>query len=1072
MKSFIKKLTLSSVALFAFTTMNAQLTVAAGTPTQLVDTLLGLGVTASGITYSGYPFSTGTFNGVFSNIGFNAGAFLCTGDINMAPGPNISSSSSLGGSMVLCTDPELNAIATATLYDAAILEFDFVPMSDTLKFRYVFASEEYPEFVCSNFNDVFGFFISGPNPAGGSYVNQNIAIIPGSGGLPVAINTVNPGVVGSAGTPGGCTSLAYSSFYFDNESPPGATVEFDGFTIPLTALAAVTCGQTYHIKLALADAGDGSWDSGVFLEAGSFSSQGVAIIPEISYGAPDDSTLYEGCGLACIYFVRTTNLANADTVNVTIGGSAVNGLDYNTGILGVPLPSQLFFAAGQDSISYCINAVSDALIEGLDTILLEISTPTPCGPLITSAIIYLSEFDSLSVVTSADTSICPGSITINGLVTGGVEPYIYSWSGGAASISSPTVSPAITTTYYLTVSDACNNTIDPTPNVSDSVLLTVLPAPVMTINTQIAAANDSTLFEGCMSACIYFIRTSPLIVADTFNITIGGTGINGTDYSVVGTGLALPNQIVFPVGVDSIQYCIDATLDGIEGTETILLDVVQGMICPQPLSFANLYIQDITPLSVVTSGDTTICGSGSTTITGLVTGGVEPYTYTWSGGAASISSPTVNPASTTTYFLTVSDACTNTIDPTPNVSDSVLVTIIPAPVMIINTQIAAVNDSTLFEGCTPACFYFIRTSPLTVADTFNITIGGTATNGTDYTVTPGSTSLPSQIIFPVGVDSVQYCISAGIDAIEGIETILLDVIQGAVCPQPISFANLFVQDVTPISIITSGDSVFCSGGGVASVNVIATGGLQPYTYTWSGGLPSTPSSTITVTSTTTYTVTVNDACPSSTPAAVDSVTISVVTFPPMVANAGSDMLVCPGDLINLNATITGGGSPYTYLWQTISGTDSVSSPSNASTTLVANGSGVYQVLIIDTCGNVQTDQVIVDVESSCVLNIPNIITPDGTGPAVNEFFYVENLEKFPGSSLAIYNRWGTKVFESSDYQNNWNGSKAVDGVYYYVLTVPAAGTILASANPSPSFKATEEGENKVFAGYFHITRMK
>jgi hypothetical protein len=109
---------------------------------------------------------------------------------------------------------------------------------------------------------------------------------------------------------------------------PGASIQYDGFTVPLTAIAPVQCGSTYHIKIAIADAGDGSWDSGVFLEAGSFTSVGVQIIPEISYGGANDSTLYEGCGNACIYFVRTSNIAVQDTINITIGGTAVNGTDY------------------------------------------------------------------------------------------------------------------------------------------------------------------------------------------------------------------------------------------------------------------------------------------------------------------------------------------------------------------------------------------------------------------------------------------------------------------------------------------------------------------------------------------------------------------------------------------------------------------------------------------------------------------------------------------------------------------------------------------------------------------------
>ncbi|MGZ4046781.1 MAG: choice-of-anchor L domain-containing protein [Bacteroidia bacterium] len=667
MISFIKKITFAFIVLATINNVNAQLTVnGALTPTFLVNNvLLGTGITASGITYTGDPTARGEFNGTLSNIGFTDGVLLSTGNITNAIGPNnIGSAGTLYGTT--STDPQLASIASGSLNDVAILEFDFVPTSDSLKFRYVFASEEYLEFVASGFNDVFGFFISGPNPAGGSYTNQNIAIIPGTGGTPVTIDNVN--------------TTVNPSFYFDNgdgsgtgSAPDGTTVQYDGFTVPLTARAAVTCGQTYHIKIAIADVGDDAYDSGVFLEAGSFSSQGVTIVPQISYGGANDSTLYEGCGTACIYFVRTSNIGNADTVNVTIGGSAVNGVDYNTGVAGVPLPTQLYFAAGQDSISYCINAVADGITEGLDTI-------------------------TLAIVQS-------------------------------------------------------------------------------------------------------------------------------------GTGL-----------------CVTTTTN------------------------ATIYINEYAPLT------------------------------------------------------------------------------------------------------------------LTVSDT-----------------------------------------------------------------------------------------TFCNMGGTATLNTVVTGGVQPYIYSWTGGLPPVPDPSATVTVTTNYIVTVTDACtgsPDPTPAVSDTATVTVATFAPLTVNAGNDMLVCPGDMVNLSAVITGGGNPYIYDWITISGADSVTSPHTANTSLSATGTGTYQIAVTDVCGNHQNDQVSIAVEPSCVLNIPNIITPDGHGPAVNEFFYVDNLDKFPGSSLAIYNRWGNKIYESADYANNWSGSKCVDGVYYYILTVPVSGKILAKAESSSSYRAESSDANKVFAGYFQITRMK
>ena len=142
----------------------------------------------------------------------------------------------------------------------------FIPSGNSLEFSYVFASEEYNEYVCSQFNDVFGFFVNG-----GEYSNENIALIPGTDPpIPVSINNVNNGTVGSNGEAGNCSDLqlANSAFYVDNAD--GTNIEYDGYTTTLTAVIAVVPGTEYTIKLAIADAGDGALDSGVFLEGESF----------------------------------------------------------------------------------------------------------------------------------------------------------------------------------------------------------------------------------------------------------------------------------------------------------------------------------------------------------------------------------------------------------------------------------------------------------------------------------------------------------------------------------------------------------------------------------------------------------------------------------------------------------------------------------------------------------------------------------------------------------------------------------------------------------------------------------
>lgn len=215
----------------------------------------------------------------------------------MAAWANTGGGNDLGGTGNSGYDPDLVAISSnPNLYDQCILEFDFTPVGDTISFNYIFASEEYEEYVCSGFNDVFGFFLSGNNPAGGTYNSQNIALVPDPvtpgtfTTTAVAINTVNPGVAGANGSASTCSAIdpnwaSYSVFYTSNTTN---TYEYDGRTVALPVKVAVVCGDTYHIKIAISDVGDSFFDSGVFLEAGSFASNGVDATQAT---APGDVTL-------------------------------------------------------------------------------------------------------------------------------------------------------------------------------------------------------------------------------------------------------------------------------------------------------------------------------------------------------------------------------------------------------------------------------------------------------------------------------------------------------------------------------------------------------------------------------------------------------------------------------------------------------------------------------------------------------------------------------------------------------------------------------------------------------------
>lgn len=225
------------------------------TPQQLAQLLAGSGITVTNVTFTGAKVAGGSFTGGLADgIGIDSGVILSSGDIANAKGPN--NDSGVTGENDTPGDPDLDVIVGEGHHteDAAVLEFDFVPTQGTASFRYVFASEEYLEFV-GLFNDVFAFYVDG----------VNIALIPGTN-TPVAINTINPG--------------ANASFYVDNPTGSGAFgTQFDGFTTVLTATANVTPNVSHHIKLVIADTDDPILDSAVFIEASSFTSGECTIPP-------------------------------------------------------------------------------------------------------------------------------------------------------------------------------------------------------------------------------------------------------------------------------------------------------------------------------------------------------------------------------------------------------------------------------------------------------------------------------------------------------------------------------------------------------------------------------------------------------------------------------------------------------------------------------------------------------------------------------------------------------------------------------------------------------------------------
>jgi hypothetical protein len=220
----LKNFLLASMSVFAAFEVNAQLSVNISlTPEQMVQNLVGTGVQISNVSVTACDSSYGYYQAAATELGTSQGLLLTTGKALYAVGPNNSignCSTSAGTCDFFDNDCPgsalLNQAQDRTTYDATQFEFDIVPQGDSLKFKYTFASEEYNEWVGSQFNDVFGFYISGP----GIGTDVNIALIPTTGQV-VSINTIN--------------ALNNQAFYYNNQNPLGQFIQYDGFTRNLVA---------------------------------------------------------------------------------------------------------------------------------------------------------------------------------------------------------------------------------------------------------------------------------------------------------------------------------------------------------------------------------------------------------------------------------------------------------------------------------------------------------------------------------------------------------------------------------------------------------------------------------------------------------------------------------------------------------------------------------------------------------------------------------------------------------------------------------------------------------------------
>jgi hypothetical protein len=280
------------------------------------DLFLANGIFVNNILFTGDSAQLGWLtDGNSVSLGVDEGLVLSTGlATTVSNGNNMA-----GGNWLTPMNLDLYALSGFPTYDLAQLDFDFVATGDSMTFQFVFGSSEYPEFVGTSFNDIFGFFVHGPGIAG-SYTNGavNIALVPGTN-TPVSINTIN--------------ADTNSTLYNDNSTQIIPNLFCDGYTVPMFAsIGNLAVGESYHISLAIADASDAMLDSWVFLGGNSFQQFCTVNFLEESEerGAQQCLLSQVKADLDYTVFCGTITLENQSEVNMNVANAFYDMGDGNT----------------------------------------------------------------------------------------------------------------------------------------------------------------------------------------------------------------------------------------------------------------------------------------------------------------------------------------------------------------------------------------------------------------------------------------------------------------------------------------------------------------------------------------------------------------------------------------------------------------------------------------------------------------------------------------------------------------------------------------------------------------------
>lgn len=950
------------IALFIFAGLPSysQLVVnTGGTPEELAELLSGQGIEIINPQITCPTGGWGTYGADVPNFTAEEGLILATGQVTNAIGPNTSESTTTNFGAP--GNALLTAVSGFSTFDACMFEFDLIPQGDSIKFDFVFASEEYEEYVGTTFNDVFGFFISGPGIAGdpGLGNDKNIALIPGTN-TPVTINNIN----------NGNTDLnpdyppTNPEFFNANPLNPNAAIEYDGWTINLQAVAEVTPCETYHLKLIIADASDRLWDSGVFIEK--IESNNVQLSVSTDGGL---NNMIEGCNNGTITFTRQNVTPNPLEVQYFIQGEAINGVDYP--LIGSDpdpmVPKFITIPANEASASITIAPFDDGIDEGLEDVFILIGNPQCEDAISDSLRVYIQ--DSLSVFINPHVStVCEGDDFTFSVDSGGTQ---FSWDP-------PTF-------------------LDD-PNIKEPTAVAVTENTTYTLTTTVS---------GCSATATATLNTENVLVSlEGSNVTCNGAG-DGSITSTVSGGL--PDYIYSWSGPNEFTSQ-NADISGLEpGNYTLTVSDQNG--CE---SSENLTILEPAPLSVdlespeFSGGFNISCFEGSDgSISADVSGGTPPFSYLWNDPEAqTTASPTGLEAGSYTVTVTDANNCITNANITLTEPSALTANILSFQDVLCNglsTGSATaqgnggVGNYTYSWNTNPPQFNATATNLSAGTYTVTITDANNCSSSTEVTIGEPEepiaiiTSQTNVLCFGGSTGSATAVASGGTGDLSYLwntsppqttptatgltaGTYLITITDENNCNT--SAGVVITQPSNPLNInITATTDAGCFGDASGSATVQATGGAPGYSYVWDTN-PQQTGNTATNLEAGNYTVTATDQNNCTTNI---SVTIDGPESPLELNLVNQQDVDCFGDNSGSAEVVASGGSGnYNYVWNTTPTTNGVSLNNVAA--------GTYTVTVTDDNNCSANLQITISQPSdpleASVANVENVLCfGESTGSA-------------------------------------------------------------------------------------------